>query len=82
MNIDAENEIILDDIPSQNRKTKEPSPVFELAKYIDTCIELGTPATGAQVAFKLSELAGGDDIYINHASTLIRNISLRLYPMK
>ena len=82
MNIDVENEIIIDDIPSVNRKTREPSPVFQLAKYIDECIERGIPATGAQVAFKLSELAGGDDIYINHASTLIRNVSLRLYPIK
>lgn len=82
MKIDIQDEIIIDDIPHENRKTKEPSPLFEIAKYIDDCLEQGTPATGAQTVFKLAELVGGDRIDIPQPSTLVRNISLRLYPIK
>ena len=82
MNIDVENEITIYDIPIVNRKTREPHILYEMALYIDACFELGTPATGAQVVFKLSELAGGDRVDVPHISTLIRNISLRLNPIK
>ncbi len=81
MKIDS-NEIIIDDIPSENRKTREPSPLFEMAQYIDECIEKGTPATGAQAVSKLSELCGGERIDVPHISTLLRNISLRLNPIQ
>ena len=80
MNIDISNEIIIDDIPSENRKTKEVSPLFQLALWIDRMIEQGTTPTGAQAVYKLSDIAGGDRIDIPYATTLDKNVSKRLHP--
>jgi len=82
MSIDATNDIIIDDIPRLNRKTGELNLMFELAEFVDQCIENGEPATGPQVVYKLCQIAGGGYVYLSHRSTIERNVSLRLNPIR